>query len=144
MALAFGQLPHTLHYNQTRMRGHLYRCLVKETITTFPHKKIVNLSKPVARIEELPVFWICRMPVVQLRMVECTGAWNGIMSAVKLFLMTQSKKVWWHGYAAIALTYIANYSSIFVLLNLETVLLCKWHHILLCGSLLSIAILYVL
>ena len=37
-----------------------------------PHKKIIALSTLVAKKESLPVHCVCRMPDVQLQMIECT------------------------------------------------------------------------
>ena len=96
IAVAFGRLPHTLHYDQMRMRGHLYRCLKKGRMTLFPHKTIVNPTSPVTQKEDLPIFCICRMPE-QGEMVECSNCqeWFHVSCEVIPKKAIEESKVEW-------------------------------------------------
>ena len=62
-ALAFGEPPGKVMYDQENMRHHLWQCLEKRKMTIFP-VKLRRLPLSVVTSEPFHVYCICRMPEI--------------------------------------------------------------------------------
>ena len=70
-SLCTGDSPVTITYHQPSLRGHLMKCLERQTITAFSgvKKKATSLRYS----KHFQVYCCCRQPESDERMVECQG-----------------------------------------------------------------------
>ena len=70
-ALAHGQDPSGIVFNQSIMRQHLVKCLEEKKMIPFPQIRPKRLGKPLK--VNVNIYCYCRMPDNGSRMVECSG-----------------------------------------------------------------------
>jgi len=72
-ALALGKRPEDYHFDQSRMRKHLWQCFEERKMELFPYIRQRRSKKTMVRsTQKVPVYCTCRMPEMGERMVECT------------------------------------------------------------------------
>ena len=74
VALAFGNPPGQFHFEQQKMRHHLWKCFENRKINMFPYNKLRRATElTVKSVEEVPIYCICRMPELpNTKWIECS------------------------------------------------------------------------
>ena len=74
VALAFGNPPGQFHFEQQKMRHHLWKCFENRKINMFPYNKLQRATElTVKSVEEVPIYCICRMPELpNTKWIECS------------------------------------------------------------------------
>ncbi len=73
-ALAFGQSPQHIHFDQKKMRKHLVECFENRKMTPFPMLRQRRMRRNVIKTrQEVAVHCSCRLPEMNKRMIECSN-----------------------------------------------------------------------
>ena len=77
-SLALGKAPGQFHFDQQRMRQHLFNCLEsRKIVIIFHHIKLrIATESTIKASEKLEVYCICRMPVLhkdEPDSIQCSG-----------------------------------------------------------------------
>lgn len=76
MEICLGRNPQCAHFDQSKMRNHLFECLCEGTMTAFPKLSPHDseaLPRPSPVIKHIKVYCICRLPEEYDDMVCCDG-----------------------------------------------------------------------
>ena len=78
VSLALRKLPGQYHFDQGKMRQHLWKCFENRKMSMFPYSKLRRSTESsVKSVEEVQVYCICRMPELpNTEWIECSGCKN--------------------------------------------------------------------
>ena len=77
-ALAFGEPPGHYHFEQGKMRQHLYKCFERRKMEMFPYSKLRRATESSIKLAEgVPIYCECRMPELpDTKWIECCACKN--------------------------------------------------------------------
>ena len=73
MALAFGEDPALLVFDQNSLRGHLGECFETGNIQLFPTVKKKRIKDRIKKEKMVPIYCNCRLPEDDFPMIQCDG-----------------------------------------------------------------------
>lgn len=78
IALAQGTSPCSFHFDQPKMRRHLWKCFQKRKIVGFPYTKLRRATESTVKsVDEVRVYCTCRMPELpDTKWIECSRCKN--------------------------------------------------------------------
>ena len=99
-ALAFGEPPGQYHYDQEKMRRHLWNCFCRREMSIFPYSKLRRATElTIKAVEKVSVYCICRMPELpNTKWIECSGCkrWYHTESCINVPRTALSSNTMWY------------------------------------------------